>query len=106
MVKQPGSTSNSSESSEEEKENPKAINILKKPIKALKQMEEFKKTQEALESQATHEPKWQSRLERRGRNLMLKESSKLQERWLDWNWKWNGPRLRVDKLRKFLSCCP
>jgi hypothetical protein len=43
------------ESSEEEEENPKAINILKNPIKASKQMEESKKAQEVLQSQATQE---------------------------------------------------
>jgi hypothetical protein len=55
-VEQLGSTFDSSKSSEEEEENPKVVNIPKKPIKVSKRMEEFKGAQEALEVQAAQKP--------------------------------------------------
>ncbi len=46
VVEQLRSSFDSLKLSEEEKENPKVVNILKKPIKASKQTEEPKKAQE------------------------------------------------------------
>ncbi len=55
VVEQFGSTSNSLKSNEEEKENPKVVNIPKKSIKASKWMEKSRGAQEALEAQAAQE---------------------------------------------------
>jgi len=55
VVEQLGFTSNFSESSKEDKENLEAVNILKKPIKVLKQMDESRRAQEALEVQVVQE---------------------------------------------------
>jgi len=49
VVEQLQSFSNSLESSKEEEENPKVVNILKKPIKVSKWTKESKRAREALE---------------------------------------------------------
>jgi hypothetical protein len=55
MVEQLGSTFDSLESIKDKEENPQAVNILKKPIKALKWTKESKRAQELLEAQTTQE---------------------------------------------------
>ncbi len=55
VVEQFGSTFNSLESIKNEEENLEAVNISKKPMKALKWTKESKRAQEPLEAEATQE---------------------------------------------------